>query len=183
MEKSLRVENILKRSGAAVMGVGALALFYNGSSSEAVSSIGPRTKSIGCVALNALPDSACTPGAVFGGVTKQQICIRRYSKTVRNVPASKKGRVYSEYGITRRSPGEYEVDHLISLELGGSNDIANLWPEAATPIPGFHQKDQEENYLHKEVCKGLIPLAQAQEQIASDWLKLFQSDKQSLGVG
>lgn len=39
---------------------------------------------------------------------------------------------------------------------GGSNNIANLWPEAASPKPGFHEKDQVENYLHDQVCSGAI---------------------------
>ena len=40
------------------------------------------------------------------------------------------------YGIRGSHHGSaYEVDHLISLELGGSNEVANLWPEAATPKP------------------------------------------------
>jgi hypothetical protein len=41
-----------------------------------------------------------------------------------------KRKVYAEYGITHHEPSEFEVDHLISLELGGSNSIRNLWPES-----------------------------------------------------
>jgi len=89
------------------------------------------------------------------------------------VPQSVKNQAYSSYGITSRNPGEYEVDHLVSLELGGSNDIANLWPELATPTPGFHQKDQVENYLHDQVCKGAISLAQAQNEIATNWFAVY----------
>ncbi len=66
------------------------------------------------------------------------------------------------------------MDHLVSLELGGSNDIANLWPEAANPTPGFHQKDQVENYLHDQVCSGAISLSEAQVEIATDWLSVYQ---------
>jgi hypothetical protein len=33
--------------------------------------------------------------------------------------------------VFRQPRGAYEVDHLIPLELGGDNVIANLWPEAA----------------------------------------------------
>ena len=62
----------------------------------------------------------------------------------------------TEYGITSHAPGQYEVDHLVSLELGGSNDIANLWPELASPKPGFHEKDKVENYLHAQVCSALL---------------------------
>ncbi len=137
--------------------------------------IGQRTKTSGCVSNNALPDSACTPGAIFADATKDQICQPGYSKNVRNVPDSEKNDVYDEYGITHHSTGEYEVDHLISLELGGSNDIANLWPEPAEPRPGFHEKDKVENYMHDQVCSGAISLHDAQVQIATNWLQIYNS--------
>src|SRR5512144_1322951 len=78
--------------------------------------IGQRTKTSGCVAHNALPDSACSPGAIFADVTKDQVCVPGYSKGVRDVPDSVKNQVFAEYGIAAHGPGEYEVDHLISLE-------------------------------------------------------------------
>ncbi|GHO85355.1 HNH endonuclease signature motif containing protein [Dictyobacter formicarum] len=121
-----------------------------------------------------LQDKQCTPGAIFPDATARQICRSGYSKSVRNVPVSVKNQVYAEYGITHHSTGQYEVDHLISLELGGSNDIANLWPEAASPTPGFHQKDQVENYLHDQVCSGKMDLRTAQTKIATDWLSVYK---------
>jgi hypothetical protein len=136
---------------------------------------GVQTKTSGCVASSDLPDSACTPGALIAGVTKEQICQPGYASSVRNVPASEKAAVYAEYGIASHFPGQYEVDHLVSLELGGSNDIANLWPEAASPTPGFHQKDQVENYLHDQVCSGAISLSQAQIEIATNWMQVYNS--------
>jgi hypothetical protein len=135
--------------------------------------IGQRTKTSGCIAQNGLPDHACTPGALFANVTKDQICTPGYSKNVRNVPSAVKSQVYAEYGIKKHTAGQYEVDHLISLELGGSNDIANLWPEAAEPRPGFHEKDQVENYLHEQVCSGTMTLHQAQVVIANDWYSVY----------
>lgn len=135
--------------------------------------IGQRTKTSGCAAAGALPDAACTPGAIFADVTKDQVCVPGYSKGVRNVPDSVKNEVFAEYGIASHTPGEYEVDHLISLELGGSNDIANLWPEPAEPRPGFHEKDKVENYLHKQVCDGAMTMADAQVIIATNWLSVY----------
>src|SRR5437764_1619157 len=76
-----------------------------------------------------LPDPKLTPGDVLP-VTKEDICTPGYSKKVRNVPEAVKRKVYALYGIQQHEPGEYEVDHLISLELGGSNSIRNLWPES-----------------------------------------------------
>ncbi|MDQ2888444.1 MAG: HNH endonuclease [Chloroflexota bacterium] len=134
---------------------------------------GVQTKTSGCQAHNALPDSACTPGAIFSTATKAKICVSGYARTVRNVPTSVKDQAYAEYGITHHSTGQYEVDHLVSLELGGSNDIANLWPELASPKPGFHEKDKVENYLHDQVCSGAISLQKAQAEIATNWLGVY----------
>lgn len=135
--------------------------------------LGHPTKTTHCEAAGSLPDRACTPGAVFETVTAKDICVSGYSSKVRNVPESEKRAVYAAYGIPSHKPGEYEVDHLISLELGGSNDISNLWPEAASPKPGFHQKDVVENYLHAQVCTGKLPLSAAQSQIAGNWLNVY----------
>lgn len=134
---------------------------------------GVQTKTSGCQAHNGLPDSACTPGAIIASATTNQICQSGYASSVRNVPTSEKDQVYAEYGIASHFPGQYEVDHLVSLELGGSNDIANLWPELASPTPGFHQKDKVENYLHSQVCSGAVPLATAQQEIATNWLAIY----------
>lgn len=137
---------------------------------------GARTKTSGCQVQGPLQDMGCTPGAINPNLTKDVLCSPTFStKSVRNVPSEEKRQVYNEYGIFSHKPGQYEVDHLISLELGGSNDIANLWPEAADPRPGFHEKDQVENYLHDQVCREAISLQQAQQEISSNWLSVYQS--------
>ena len=141
--------------------------------SSGTTHLGAQTKTSGCVAHGGLPDSACTPGATFTNATLKQICAYGYSSSARNVPYSEKDQAYAEYGIQYHSPGQYEVDHFIPLELGGSNDIANLWPEAASPKPGFHEKDQVENYLHDQVCSGALSLQDAQTQIATNWLAVY----------
>jgi hypothetical protein len=66
--------------------------------------------------------------------------------------------------------GSYEVDHLVSLELGGNNSVANLWPEIS---PGYHEKDEIENRLHDAVCAGSVSLRAAQQEIARDWRHTF----------
>ncbi len=144
-----------------------------GSGTSAV--LGAQTQRAGCVARGPLPDSKCTPGALIATATKDQICVSGYSATVRNVSSATKAAVFQEYGIASHVAGQYEVDHLVSLELGGSNDIANLWPEAADPTPGFHEKDVVENYLHSQVCSGAISLAQAQQEVATNWTDVYRS--------
>jgi len=121
-----------------------------------------------------LPDPKMTPGATLP-VTTGDICVSGYTKKVRNVPASVKRQVYAEYGITSHQPGEYEIDHLISLELGGSNSIKNLWPQSYVTQPwNAHVKDKLENELHAEICDGRIDLATAQHEIANDWIASYK---------
>lgn len=121
-----------------------------------------------------LPDKTMTPGDTLA-VTTKDVCKPGYSKLVRDVPQAVKNQVYKNYGITSRKPGEYEIDHLISLELGGSNSVKNLWPQSYVTTPwNAHVKDKLENELHKEVCDGKIPLAQAQHDIATDWIAAYK---------
>lgn len=120
-----------------------------------------------------LPDARCTPGAYFKNADRAHICRSGYSASVRNVSQALKERVFAEYGITVHSGRTYEVDHLVPLELGGSNSIANLFPEAASPTPGFHQKDRLENRAHARVCAGARGLRATQRSIADDWTVLY----------
>lgn len=143
------------------------------STTGAVPQWGVQTRTSGCTVHGALQDSGCTPGDLVSGVTKDQICRSGYASSVRNVTTGTKDKVYAEYDVTHHTTGQYEVDHLVSLELGGSNDISNLWPEAASPKPGFHEKDKVENYLHSQVCSGAISLQQAQVEVATNWLAVY----------
>jgi len=119
------------------------------------------------------PDTKLTPG-VTRAVTAKAVCVPGSSKAVRNVPTSEKNAVYKEYGILKRAPGSYEIDHDISLELGGSNEIGNLWPEIYDiNVGGFnegaHTKDALENKLHSLMCSGKLTMPQAQNAIRGDW--------------
>ncbi len=102
------------------------------------------------------------------------VCVSGYTATVRHVPASEKNAVYREYGITHHAPYSYEVDHIVSLELGGSNDIGNLYPEAYANPNGARVKDQLENTMHASVCGGTLALRVAQREIATNWLTAYQ---------
>jgi hypothetical protein len=121
-----------------------------------------------------LPDLKLTPGNTFD-VTAQDVCIPGYAKKVRAVPAWLKGQAYAEYGITEYKTGDYEVDHLIPLSLGGSNSIRNLWPQSTKTSPwNSFVKDVPERKLHKLVCAGQFDLKTAQSEIASNWIEAYQ---------
>jgi hypothetical protein len=102
------------------------------------------------------------------------IC-KESAKGRRHVTPADHRKAFTEYGYTYPQPrGAFEVDHLIPLELGGDNVIANLWAEPAEPRPGFHEKDKVENYLHQQVCSGAMTLAESQQQIATDWVAVWK---------
>src|SRR3954451_11472300 len=133
-------------------------------------------KRSGCRTHDGLPDRRCTPGARFSRVTRARVCRPGYASSVRNVSTATKDAVYRAYGLRGHFDGrDGEVDHLVSLELGGSNSAANLFPEAAMPRPGAHEKDRLENALHREVCDGHISLSRAQRLIARDWVAAYRA--------
>jgi hypothetical protein len=118
------------------------------------------------------PDAACTPGAVNPDVSQANIadtiCATGWTATVRP-PVSRtnglKTQLIAAYGLPSGTRGE--LDHLVSLELGGApSDPRNLWVEPGK-IP--NPKDAVENKLNEAVCSGLTPLATAQRTIAASW--------------
>jgi hypothetical protein len=120
------------------------------------------------------PDRHTTPGATLD-VTTAQVCRPRYSAGARHVSASEKKKVFEEYGIPWSRHAEFEVDHLISLELGGSNELANLWPQSYVSTPyNAHRKDALENRLHALVCHRRLSLKAAQTTIRTDWIAAYK---------
>ena len=124
-----------------------------------------------------LPDPACTPGAADPAVTQENIdstiCTSGYTATVRP-PASDTNKVKAEslreYGQVAVKTTEY--DHLISLELGGTNSVSNLWPEPnkANATGTTNPKDAVENTLHRAICAHKVTLSAAQNAIAHNWV-------------
>lgn len=124
------------------------------------------------------PDPALTPGVVRTDLTQDQICRTKWGKDARAVTAAMKAQVFRQYHVPaaalhvsvagRRRPA-FEVDHLISRELGGADDVKNLWPQPYFGAWNAHLKDRLENRLHVEVCAGRLSLAAAQQAIRSDW--------------
>ena len=83
-----------------------------------------------------------------------------------------KRELMQHYGLAG-TPSDYELDHIVPLELGGCGDcLANLWMES---LDDARKKDRVENYLHREVCQNRITLEQAQEQIMDDWVAVSRN--------
>jgi len=119
-----------------------------------------------------LPNRRLTPGVALS-VGAAQICRPRYASSVRNVPESEKEAAYARYRVPH-VPYAHEVDHLVSLELGGSNNIRNLWPEPYAGRWGARTKDVLENRLHDLVCAGRLRLGFAQRIEARNWVAAYR---------
>ena len=132
-----------------------------------------------------LPNSAVTPGALNPNVTqaniKDNVCKANWTGTVRppvpytnKLKATQMASTYKSLVATfGASPSNYEEDHLISLQLGGSpTDPKNLWPE---PYAGNNarKKDVIETKLKNLICTGKIQLADAQKAIATNWVLAY----------
>lgn len=123
-------------------------------------------------------ESRLTPGVVRD-ISTTKVCKISWGKDTRHVTPKMKRAVCIAYGAKDCPGPRWEIDHLIPRELGGADDIRNLWPQAWKPIPGAHEKDLAENYLHGEVCRGKMTLAQAQHVISADWHSAYKVYLQS----
>jgi hypothetical protein len=137
-----------------------------------------------------LPDPACTPGAInptlSTGVLRdpgfRTCCVRSHATT-----EQEKAQTYEWYSIKHPihntgADQTCELDHLVSLELGGADTLDNIWPQCG-PVGVslseryFKQKDMVENYLAKQVKEGKMDLGDAQKGIASDWTQYVADAK------
>jgi len=131
----------------------------------------------------ARPNPKITPGAVdarlvadtskkphmVGGV-EANLCAKDFrTGPWRKVSESEKKAACKAYGQATACPGpNWELDHLISLEIGGSDAVQNLWPQ---PIADARVKDHGvEDPLPKLVCAGKISLKDAQACVSTDWV-------------
>jgi hypothetical protein len=131
------------------------------------------------------PKTSLTPGATLA-LTVNDVCAEGFAERIPAIPVSIERKVFEAYGIANPRRDAYEVDYLITPELGGATSIRNLWPEPYhAPVWNAHVKDELENRLHRMVCNGELDLATAQREIASDWIaaykKYFGSDRPVMG--
>jgi hypothetical protein len=143
-----------------------------------------------------VPDPACTPGAFNPTLTADVLrnpgfrtsCVRSQTTT-----EAEKASTYSLYGIPHPSNNTgasqtCELDHLISLELGGADTLDNIWPQCGPPGVSltqryFKEKDGVENYLARLVKDGQMDLAEAQRGIATDWTQYVEAARRACPGG
>jgi hypothetical protein len=121
-----------------------------------------------------LPNPTLTPGAINPAVTAETVRSTKWGKDARHVSTALKKRVCAAYGVPWEEHSKYEIDHLISRELGGADAASNLWPQHWKSPWGAREKDRLENRLHALICANAITLAEAQTAIAENWIAAFK---------
>lgn len=126
------------------------------------------------------PIAYLTPGATRPVAAADLCAMRRPAPRV--IPVRVRQAVVRDYRMELVSPHEYELDYLITPELGGSDDRRNLWPERySSELWNARVKDELEQLLPRLVCSGTVPLAAAQRDMATDWIaaykKYFHTDR------
>ncbi|RXH54602.1 hypothetical protein [Granulicella sibirica] len=122
-----------------------------------------------------VPNRMLTPGAIRP-VTLWDICKTVDDDLDPSVAPALQSAVLREYGIAgASSQGSYQIDYLVNPQLGGTNDIKNLWPQPYHEgVWNAHAKDELEKHLHEMVCNRTVDLTVAQHEIATDWIAAYK---------
>jgi len=143
-----------------------------------------------------IPDPKCSPGAVNPTVTLAILKTKGFTtKCLRDqaTTPTQKAQTYAWYKIKKpaHNAGKTqtcELDHIISLELGGADTLENIWPQCgpagvALTKRFFKQKDAVENFLAAEVRAGRISMADAQKGVAEDWTQFLDAARKPAKKG
>jgi hypothetical protein len=138
------------------------------------SRVAPGTPLLASLRIADLPVSYLTPG-VTRPVTSAELCRAAGERDTPSVPPSIKHAVLREYGAGYFADEDFELDYLITPELGGVMDAQNLWPERyASQTWNARAKDDLEQLLRRLVCSGSLPLESAQRDIAGNWIAAYK---------
>jgi hypothetical protein len=90
---------------------------------------------------------------------------------------TRRDEILTRYGLPPGDHPDYEIDHLIPLCLGGSDDPSNLWPEPRRSIEvkwNAEAKDRLERLMCDMGCSGQLDIGTAQEAFAKDWIAAYR---------
>jgi hypothetical protein len=124
--------------------------------------------------LGEIPDTNLTPGAT-NPIGIWDVCSANVSTNDPAVPDPLKREVLKEYGLNEVAANGYEIDYLVTPQLGGAANIRNLWPQPSrNTVWNARVKDALEDRLHYLVCSGQVNLATAQREISQDWVAAYK---------
>ncbi len=119
-----------------------------------------------------LPMASITPGATWE-VSAEDLCAG--TRHTRAITPAMRAQVLSAYRMERVPADQYELDYLITPELGGATDARNLWPQGYTSsLWNARVKDELESLLPRLVCRGAVDLETAQREMAVDWIAAYK---------
>jgi hypothetical protein len=98
----------------------------------------------------------------------------------------RRDQILTSYGLPPGDHPDYEIDHLIPLCLGGSDDPSNLWPEPRRSIEpkwNAEAKDRLERRVCDMVCMGQLDIGAAQEAFAKDWIAAYHNYYETKSLG
>ena len=120
------------------------------------------------------PRFAITPGETHP-ITLEEVCLYERAETIsRDIPQDMQQRVFAAYGVKSPQKDQFEVDYLITPDLGGTESVRNLWPQPYSVRWNARVKDKLEERLHELVCGHKLDLATAQRDIAVDWIAAYK---------
>lgn len=139
----------------------------------------PERAAVALTERDALPVPSLTPGATLN-VGVPDLCAGA-APGPEDIPLAVRRAVLHDYGMENVPADEYELDYLITPELGGAPDPRNLWPQRySSRVWNARVKDQLEWLLPQLVCDRQVPLEAAQREIALNWIaayrKYFKTD-------
>jgi hypothetical protein len=108
----------------------------------------------------------------------QTICVPGYTASVRPAASHTNGvkvKLLRESGLEAADAGEYELDHVIPLAIGGHpRNLKNLALQPLDGEQGAKKKDRLERRLQQLVCSMLLGLRDAQAAIWTDWKAAYR---------
>lgn len=128
-----------------------------------------------CLASDVLPDKNLTGGSVR--TTQLDLACGHAKENRGAMTHSRRDRILAKYNLPPGPHPDHEIDHLIPLCLGGADDDSNLWAQPRRTIEerwNAEAKDRLERRLCNLVCAGEVEISDAQEAIATDWVKAYQ---------
>ena len=118
-----------------------------------------------------LPSSFQTPGNK-SKANEVRVCTADFEASVKPMAKWQRDQALERYG---KRPEDFtgELDHLIPIGLGGTNDPENLWPLPSNKDMGPAEKKALDQKLHQMVCDKTLKLKDAQDAIKKDWVKAY----------
>jgi hypothetical protein len=123
---------------------------------------------------SAIPNGSLTPGAT-NPIGIQDVCSASFASNDPEVPDDLKREVWKAYGVKDMTANAYQIDYLVTPQLGGATSIRNLWPQPSVhTVWNARVKDALEDRLRNMVCSGQLDLATAQREISQNWVEAYK---------